>query len=417
MIKKAFKLAIIVFFSIFILFPVNSLKAANTSEIIAGPAQKIRVLYFYAYDCPKCESIKPFLANIKETYKNKIDFIEHDVKEKEECRQLFYKFIETYGLGENPKVPLIFVGNDYLSGADDIQKNLEPKINEKITAKEDLRLDCHKFLDDWAKGIHDTDIPDLGSCSVTGSEDFCSIEKPDDTKPKNDIVKNISLGLIISTAIIDSINPCAIAVLLFLLSVLLVLKADKKRIIIVGLFYIFAVFITYYAAGIGILSLMAHNLFLTIASPFMLIFGALTIIGGFISIREGLLPQATQLLVIPEKTKSLFLKYLEKGTIPGVLIAGVIVSLVELPCTGQVYLSILSLMSQEGLKTQAHLYLLLYNFIFVLPLVIILFAAAWGLDINRLQDLRKDTRKTIKILIGLIMIILGIWLAKIGINL
>lgn len=416
MVKKILKLFFLALFSAAILFPIAGLKSANASEPSPTPAQKIRVLYFYAYDCPRCESIKPFINAIKEKYKDKIDFLEHDVKEKEECRQLFFKFTEVYGLTGSPKVPLIFIGNDYLSGADDIEKNLESKINEKFAAKENLKLDCHKFLEDWAKGDHSTDNPDLGSCSATDSQDFCSIENPTDTKPKKDAVKNISLGLIISTAVIDSVNPCAIAVLIFLLSVLLVLKANKKRIITVGLFYIFAVFISYYAAGIGILSLMAHNFFLKISSPFMLIFGGLTIIGGLISIKEGLLPQTTQLLVIPEKTKGLFMKYIEKGTIPAVLIAGVIVSLVELPCTGQVYLAILSLMNQNEFKTQAHLYLLLYNFIFVLPLIIILFAAAWGLDINRLQNLRKGTRKIIKVLIGLIMIALGLWLAKISMN-
>lgn len=416
MIKKILKLIFLALFSIGILFPINSLKAANASEPSPTPIQKIRVLYFYTYDCPNCQKIKPFIAAIKEKYRAKIDFLEHDVKEKEDCRQLFFKFIETYGLTGNPKVPLVFIGNDYLSGADDIEKNLESKIDEKIAAKEDLKLDCHKFLEDWAKGDHSTDNPDLGSCSAIDSQDFCSIESTPSPKPDNNASKNISLGLIISTAIIDSVNPCAIAVLIFLLSVLLILKANKKRIIIIGLFYIFAVFISYYAAGIGILSLMAHNFFLKISNPFMLIFGGLTIIGGLISIKEGLLPQTNQLLVIPEKTKSLFIKYIEKGTIPAVLIAGVIVSLVELPCTGQVYLAILSLMSRNEFRTQAHLYLLLYNFIFVLPLIIILFTAAWGLDINRLQNLRKNTRKIIKVLIGIIMIILGLWLAKIGAN-
>lgn len=414
---KILKLFFLLVFSAVIMLPADSLKAANLIETPAVPAQKIRVLYFYANDCSNCQKLKPFIEQIKEKYKDKIDFLEHDVKEKEECRQLFFKFIEAYGLAGNPKVPLIFIGNDYLSGVDDIEKTLKSKIDEKTASKEVLKLDCHKFLEDWAKSDHSADNPDLGSCSAIDSQDFCSIENAANDKLRDNTVKNVSLGLIISTAVIDSINPCAIAILIFLLSVLLILKANKKRIITVGLFYIFAVFAAYYAAGVGILSLMAHQYFLKISEPFMLIFGGLTIAGGFISIREGLLPQATQLLAIPGKTKGLFIKYLKKGTIPGVLIAGMIVSLVELPCTGQVYLSILSLMSQEELKTQAHVYLLLYNFIFVLPLIIILFAAAWGLDINRLQNLRKDTRKTIKILIGLIMIILGIWLAKIGISL
>lgn len=407
---KAIKLFLLLLTAAFVLSPFNNLKASGANETLMSAPQKIRVIYFYTYDCPNCQKLKPFIEKIKEKYRNKIDFLEHDVKEKEECRQLFFKFIETYKVPDDKaKVPLIYAGNDYLTGASDIEENLEAKIDEKIVKKENLKLDCHKFLDDWKNGSHAAATPDLGSCSATDSQDFCSIENQANNK-----AKAISIGLIINTAIIDSINPCAIAVLIFLLSVLLILKANGRRIITIGLFYISAVYITYYAAGIGILSLMARDFFLKISNPFMLIFGGLTIVGGFISIKEGLLPQTTQLLVIPEKTKGLFIKYIEKGTVPAIIIAGVIVSLVELPCTGQVYLAILSLMSQENLKAQSHFYLLLYNFIFVLPLVIILFAAAWGLNIGRLQNLRKDTRKAIKILIGLTMIALGSWLINIG---
>ncbi len=412
---KAIKLFFALLLFSAIIMPQHSAMADEMIGSATYESQKIRVLYFYAYDCPNCVKLKPFIEKIKEKYKNKIDFLEHDVKEKEECRQLFYKFIEAYNLSGNPKIPLVFIGNDYLTGINDIEKNLEFKINEKLAASEDLKLDCRKFLDDWRKNINPNADPDLGSCSALESEDFCSIENPNNNKINNG-KKNISIGLIISTAIIDSINPCAIAVLIFLLSVLLILKANRKRIITVGLFYIFSVFLTYYAAGTGILSLMARDFFLEIRSPFMLLFGGLTILGGLISIREGLLPQATQLLVIPEKTKGLFTKYIEKGTIPAVMIAGVIVSLVELPCTGQVYLAILSLISQNEIKIEAHFYLLLYNFIFVLPLALILLAASWGLDINKLRNLRKNTRKLIKILIGLIMIGLGSWLINIGAN-
>lgn len=390
------------------LFSFNFAKAAE-SPAPTPQSEKIRVVYFYANDCPNCQKIKPFIEQIKEKYKDKIDFLEHDVKEKEEYRQLFYKFIEVYNLSQDKaKVPLIFVVNDYLLGVKDIQTNLEPKIEEKLAKKEALNLDCREFMNDWEKngGNGSFNYGDGGVCSITAEDDSCSVGGPAG-KTGNSKTKTISLGLIVSTAAIDSINPCAIAVLLFLIAVLISLKATRKRMIAVGLVYISGVFISYYLAGIGLLKAITR---FDIATQINLFAAAIVIIAAFISIKEGLWPDSKQILVIPERTKSIFMNLMQKGTFPAVFIAGVLVSAFELPCTGQVYLGILSLMSQESMKAQAYTYLFVYNFIFVLPLVIILFAAAWGLDINKLQAFRKDTRKTIKVLIGVIMLALGAWL-------
>jgi len=405
MLKKA-KILLLFGILLAILLPFNYTKSQETAT--PQTPSKIRIIYFYAYDCPNCAKIKPFLEKIKEKYKDKIDFLEHDVKDKEECRQLFFKFTETYNLpGEKSKVPLVFAGNDYLLGATDIENNLEAKIQEKIASNENLKIDCHKFLEDWEKGIHSSDTPDLAVCSAADSQDFCSIDNPTDNENPDNKKQAISIGLIITTAAIDSVNPCAIAVLLFLIAVLNSLKASKKRMLAIGLVYIFGVFISYYLAGIGLLEAISR---FNIARQINIFAGVIVIIAAFISIKEGLLPQSTQLLVIPEKTKNIFMNLMRKGTFPMVFLAGILVSAFELPCTGQVYLGILSLMSQENMKAQAYFYLLLYNLIFVLPLVIILAAAAWGLDIEKIQKLRKKTRMGIKILIGIIMLVLGLWL-------
>lgn len=399
---------ILLFFSLSLAL-LLSFSYAKAQETTTSPEPaKIRVIYFYAYDCPNCAKIKPFIEKIKEKYKDKIDFLEHDVKDKEECRQLFFKFTETYNLpSEKAKVPLFFIGNDYLLGATDIENNLEEKIQEKIANNENLKIDCHKFLEDWEKGIHPSGVPDLSVCSADNSQDFCSIDNPANKEKPDNAKQTISVGLIITTAAIDSVNPCAIAVLLFLIAVLISLKANRKRILTVGLVYIFGVFISYYLAGVGLLGAISH---FNISRQINIFAGAIIIIASFISIKEGLMPQGLQLLVIPKKTKGIFMNLMQKGSYPAVFLAGILVSAFELPCTGQVYLGILSLMSQENMKAQAYSYLLLYNLIFVLPLIIILAAAAWGLDIEKIQKLRKETRMGIKILIGAIMLVLGIWL-------
>ncbi len=406
------KIFLFAFIFLVALFPFLGAKA---QESISGPflaPEKIRVIYFYADDCANCAKVKPFIATVIEKYKDKIDFLEYNVKEKEECRQLFYQFLSAYNLSdENAKIPMIFAGNDYLLGASDIEKNLDAKISEKIFKKEDLKFDCHKFLEDWKKngGKIINGSTGSGTCSVTQKDDSCSIGvNPGQTPGNIDSKKQaISLGLIITTAAIDSINPCAIAVLLFLIAVLISLKAARKRMLAVGLVYILGVFLSYYLAGIGIMKAIAH---FDIARQINIFAGAIVMLAAFISVKEGLYPDSAQLLVIPPKTKKIFTDLMQKGTFAAVFIAGILVSAFELPCTGQVYLGILSLMSQENMKAQGYFYLFVYNLIFVLPLVLILIGAAWGLDIERLQKLRKESRGLIKILIGLIMFLLGAWL-------
>ncbi len=68
------------------------------------------------------------------------------------------------------------------------------------------------------------------------------------------------------------------------------------------------------------------------------------------------------------------------------------------------------MLSTEELKSQGYLYLFVYNIIFVLPLIVILLIAAWRFDIERMKNMKDRTKMTVKILIGLIMLALGMFL-------
>lgn len=398
--------------SFFIFGVLLALLIPNGSQISAQEnSGKIRIIYFQTETCSSCKAIKPFLKGIKKEYEGKIEFLEHNVREKEECRQLFNHFALTYNVPiDDAKVPIIFVGKTYLSRTRDIESNLREKIDQAIQNNDNLLFDCHKFLDAWPN------VEKIDFTVGSGGEDGCSIDSntqcivDENNNGNNDGLnksKSLSLTLIVTTAIIDSINPCAIAVLIFLLGVLVSLKTSRKRIIKIGLVYIGAVFATYYLAGLGLIKIITQY---NIQTEVTIFAGIIVLLAGFLEIKEGLYPDGKQLLRIPEKTKPIFTNFLKKGTIPSVFIAGILVSAFELPCTGQVYLGILSMLSQENMRAQGYLYLFIYNLIFVLPLVIILFIAAWGFDIRRMKNMQKKNRTTVKILMGFIMIILGIFL-------
>jgi cytochrome c biogenesis protein CcdA/glutaredoxin len=399
----------------FIIAIILSQPFGNNNKVLAeeNNPPKIRVIYFYSPDCPKCQKIKPFIEEIKEEYKDKIEFLEHNVKEKEECRQLFYHFIATYNVpNEKAGTPLVFIGKEYLAGIKEIKDNLSQKINEKINSNENLIFDCHKFLEEWP------DVKKIGFngsggeevCGIGSETSYCDIEGNDNEDTRGNINKKITLGIIIGAAAIDSINPCAIAVLIFLLAVLLSAKYSRKKIITTGMIYISAVFISYYLAGLGLMKFIAlYN----IADQVKTVAGIIVIFLGILMIREGIYKNGRQSLVIPQKTKSTFLNLLKKGTLPSVFLAGIVVSAVELPCTGAIYLSILSMLSQENMKAQGYLYLFIYNFVFVLPLIVILLIGAWGFDIKRIETMREKNRMAVKILMGVAVIALGLFLLSV----
>lgn len=221
----------------------------------------------------------------------------------------------------------------------------------------------------------------------------------------------IALPILIGAAIVDSINPCAFGVLIFLVAYLLKSFAHQRRkILIHGLTYIFAVFITYLLAGLLLLPLIAG-----IGKLSLLVYG---LIGGVI-ILAGLLElkdafwygKGPSLALIPGADKRIEL-YARKisSSVFGAFGLGVFVALVELPCTGAVYLAILSLLSLVGFSTGAILLLIIYNLIFVLPLVIILVILYKGIDVAKLEIWRRTHRNLMRGALGLTLIGLGAWM-------
>ncbi|MEK6848477.1 MAG: hypothetical protein AABX65_02500, partial [Nanoarchaeota archaeon] len=70
------------------------------------------------------------------------------------------------------------------------------------------------------------------------------------------MVEQLTLGIIIAAALADSINPCVFGVLIFLLAYMTKVFKSKSRMLLAGLIYVAAVYITYFLAGIGLLTVI-----------------------------------------------------------------------------------------------------------------------------------------------------------------
>lgn len=216
---------------------------------------------------------------------------------------------------------------------------------------------------------------------------------------------NLTLPAVIGAAVIDSINPCAFAVLIFLLTYLVAIKS-KKKIIAVGLTYIITVYIVYFLAGLGLLSAIASTSLTAIIYYFA---GILLIILGLVDIKDYFWQSETgPLLKIPESKKASIEKWVKKASFPGAIVLGFLVSAFELPCTGGVYLAILAMLADQTTKFNACLYLLIYNLFFILPLLIIWGLTYWGYNSQKLKTWQEKNKKIMRLILGIGMIILGI---------
>ncbi|HQA96275.1 MAG TPA: cytochrome c biogenesis protein CcdA [Candidatus Colwellbacteria bacterium] len=182
------------------------------------------------------------------------------------------------------------------------------------------------------------------------------------------------LSIICLAAILDSMNPCAFSVLLLTMGFLFSLESvERKKIMRIGVIFIAAIFATYLLIGLGLLK--AFQIF---GVPrFISRFGAVALIAfGLIEIIGEVFPSFPVKLKIPEKAKPAIAKLIEKGSEWAALLLGFLVGLTEFPCTGGPYLVMLSLLHDKATFVAGFKYLLVYNLIFVIPLVVILFMAS-----------------------------------------
>lgn len=216
-----------------------------------------------------------------------------------------------------------------------------------------------------------------------------------------------TISVVIGSALIDSINPCAIGVLILMVSVVLGGKGSVKKLMLLGSLYIGAIFVTYLLAGLGLIYFLA-SVPLFVAEYLALIVGSFVILAGLLEIKDFYWYGKGFSLQIPPYFAEKIHEYSKNVTIPGVIFLGVFIAGVELPCTGAPYLAIITLLSLN-FDYYAFLLLVLYNIIFVLPLVVILVLVAGGMKVEKIKNWKQANKGYMRFAIGFMLIGLG-WL-------
>ena len=226
-------------------------------------------------------------------------------------------------------------------------------------------------------------------------------------------IPELTLPIIVGLALIDSINPCVIGVLLVMLTVLLK-TGDRTKVLSNGIAYTVGVYLTYLVGGLTLLSIFnAIREVIVIAQLLYFAVGALVIIAGILEVKDYFWYGRWFSLAIPKR----FISYVEEKvntthtSLYAALAFGSVITLVELPCTGAPYLAILAKMSQGGANFASGLpLLLLYNLVFIIPLLFIIGMVYYGFQIKRLESWKHEHRGAMRLVIGLALLAVGTWI-------
>jgi thiol-disulfide isomerase/thioredoxin len=370
--------------------PLETTSVAETSE----KKFSVELAYFYQKGCPKCDRANYLLRYLLKKYPH-LNIKEIDLNTSD-GKRLNETLSNRLNLTSDKRLiaPSIFIGDDYLSPEDVTESRVEVLIQkyEKVETKATLEI---------------------------GKEEIKKAEAS-----MVDRFKSLGILTIVSAGLIDGINPCAFATLIFFISYLTMVGRKRREILWVGIGFSGAVFITYLLIGLGILSFIQHLSFLPTFSKvvylltmaFAFVLGILSLY-DYIQLKRG--RPSEMKLQLPDFLKKRIHKTIREGSqspryFIAAVTAGFIVSLLEFTCTGQVYLpTILFVTNIPALRASAISYLLLYNLMFIIPLLIIFGIVYWGVTSEQLALFLKKRATTIKLITSLLFFALaGILIAS-----
>ncbi len=343
---------------------------------------KVTVYFFHQDGCPHCAKEKEFLNKIKDKYDiNILDFeVSKNSTNLEYINEAKAKFMV-----DGYSVPFTVIGTKYFIGYDS-------------TYSEDMENIIKVYLGLEEQGDNDTKtLPLLGKVNL----------------------KKVSIPVVaVILGLIDGFNPCAMWILLFLISMLFHMKS-RKRMWLLGLTFLFTSAFVYFLAMLGINSLFGiFNI-----KYIKLAIALVALIGGIINIRSFIVTKDTGCNVVDDNKRKKYFEKIKKFTteksiflaLIGVIVLAASVNLVELACSAgfpAIFIEILDLNNING--AGAIFYILIYILFFLLDDIIIFVIAMVTLEAtgistkyNRLSHLIGGV---LMILIGILLILKPEWL-------
>jgi len=194
----------------------------------------------------------------------------------------------------------------------------------------------------------------------------------------------LTVPMVLAAGVADGFNPCAFALLVlfatFTLTLVNAVTADgsptleaRRRLLGAGSLYVGAVLVTYFIIGLGLLSFLGW-----LGRDHLVARGAsiLALLMALWMLKDVVLPGVGPSMIAPSGTHGRMQKAMERGGLSGMLIAGVLVGICTVPCSGAMYLQITAVLHASGGGLTGLALLALYNIAFIVPLLVLLLAVS-----------------------------------------
>jgi cytochrome c biogenesis protein CcdA/glutaredoxin len=343
------------------------------------------IVFFYSPTCPHCDKVEEHIKSLNDT---KFELKKYQASSNTEK---FSAYIENHSIPTRyaGSVPTVFIGDESAVGSRNSINLIEEKLNpEEIEADKE-----------------DQEQEDTGK------------DKAKENKISEDegVLSGIGLLGFLGLAVTDSINPCALAVLLILVgSIMSGNLRDQLKALKAGASFTVGIFISYFFMGVllifGIKSLREATA-VGIDSIY-LFFGGFAILIGLLNLKDWFSHGLGGFVIeVPYSWRPKMKSYLKKVTGPaGAFITAIIVSLFLLPCTSGPYFVAGGLLSNMAWTASIPL-LLAYNMVFVAPMLFIIGTLYYGAtEVEQIQEWRKENIEELHLIAGVILILLGIYL-------
>lgn len=389
--------------------------------ILIAPSTKaqgednINAYLFHGDGCPHCADEQEFLAEISSDYPQ-LEVKQYEIYNNKENREFLKEAARELDV-QVSGVPFLIIGEDYFSGF--LKGVTSKEIIEKLNSCSETS--CPDPLSEIAKDYQSDEEALVNSTKKT---DNSKKEENNKTAAAGEKIINLPLlgevdamkyslpAITIIMGILDGFNPCAMWVLLFLISLLLEMK-DRRRMWTLGTAFIVASAFVYFIFMAAWLNLI---MFLGFIAWIRIIIGLLALFGGGYSLRDFFVNKKAGCKVVgTEKKRRTFDKMKDAVhkkslwlALIGIVVLAFAVNLVELVCSAglpAVYTQILVLNDMAGWKYYG--YILLYILFFMIDDLIIFFIAMTTLRVTGLTT--KYTRAS-RLIGGIIMLIIGLML-------
>jgi len=380
------------------------MKRAGVAAFIVGfllvqqsrgmPASPVVIDYFYEPGCPACLRIKnEILPDLRMRYDGLYRLNHHDMRDRSSVVRLI-AYQDALGVTNNSPVSMFLDYEAPLFGLKSIRHGLLQGVDTRIGRRQEQG---------WTAPVPIVlSVPD----SITNVEDRAG---------------SFAVPAVLLAGAIDGINPCAISTLVLLMSLLVVSSLRGRGLLLMGGAFCVATFVTYTAIGFGLLSgLHVLESFPVLRTIFESVLASLLLVLAFLSFRDAIRYQRTHdpsrvSVQLPDKIKRSIHRVLHKGARSHHLVlaglgCGAAVTALEAVCTGQVYLPTMTLVIREKGDLRVWGLLLLYNTMFILPLVLAMVLTRYGLSTERMLALSRKNVPVSKTLLGLFFVGVAVYL-------